>query len=52
MADYALSKRSDLYAEVDYTKLKTDYASLSNYAGAANGAKSRAGFTIGFRHRF
>ena len=52
VADYALSKRSDVYAEVDYTKLKTDNASLNNYAGAANGAKSRAGFTVGFRHRF
>ena len=52
VADYALSKRSDVYAEIDYTKIKGDHVSLNGSAGTANGAKSRMGITLGFRHRF
>lgn len=51
-ADYAFSKRTDAYFEIDHTKLKGDSVSLNNSAGVANGAKSRTGFTIGLRHRF
>lgn len=51
-ADYALSKRTDLYAEVDYTKLKGDNIALNGSNGAANGAKSRTGVSFGMRHRF
>ena len=57
-ADYAFSKRTDAYLEVDHTKLK-GAVSLSSAAAVsatnptgANGAKSRTGFTIGIRHRF
>ena len=57
-ADYACSKRTDAYLEVDHTKLK-GAVSLSSAAAVsatnptgANGAKSRTGFTIGIRHRF
>lgn len=52
VADYALSKRTDLYAEVDRTTLKGDLASLNSSAGTPNGAKSRMGYTVGVRHRF
>ncbi|SFD84365.1 porin [Paracidovorax konjaci] len=50
--DYAFSKRTDAYIEIDHTKLKGDQVSLNNSAGQANGAKSRTGYTIGLRHRF
>ncbi|AVS87457.1 MULTISPECIES: porin [Paracidovorax] len=50
--DYAFSKRTDAYIEVDHTKLKGDQVSLNNAAGQPNGAKSRTGYTIGLRHRF
>lgn len=45
VADYALSKRTDAYFEVDYSK----------YNGAiafANGATKRGGSMVGVRHRF
>ena len=51
-ADYAFSKRTDAYVEVDNTRLKGQNVSLTNAQGAQNGAKSRNGFTIGVRHRF
>lgn len=52
-ADYAFSKRTDAYVEIDNTRLKGN-VSLSSSApgGTVNGAKSRTGFTIGLRHRF
>ncbi|MDL5032661.1 porin [Pelomonas sp. APW6] len=52
VADYALSKRTDLYAEIDRTSLTGDHASLNSAAGAPNGAKTRLGYTVGIRHRF
>ena len=45
VADYAFSKRTDVYFEVDYTKLgdKLIYT---------NGATDRTGTMVGLRHRF
>lgn len=45
VADYALSKRTDLYAEIDSTRLK-DGLTFSNTAD------SRVGVMVGIRHRF
>ena len=50
-ADYALSKRTDAYLEVDNTKLSGN-VSLNGNSGTANGSQTRNGFTIGLRHRF
>ena len=49
-ADYAFSKRTDAYFEIDNTKLKGN-VSLNGTSGP-NGAKSRTGVTVGLRHRF
>ncbi len=57
-ADYAFSKRTDAYVEIDNTRLKGNVSLSSKAAVAAanptgaNGAKSRNGFTVGIRHRF
>ena len=51
-ADYAFSKRTDAYIEIDNTRLKGQNTSLTNSAGVQNGATSRTGFTVGLRHRF
>ncbi|MFG6488923.1 porin [Roseateles sp. BYS78W] len=45
VADYAFSKRTDAYLEVDYTKTDGAVAFL-------NGATKRAGTMVGLRHRF
>ena len=45
VADYAFSKRSDVYLEVDYTKFTGNLA-------FANSAKKRGGAMVGVRHRF
>lgn len=45
-ADYAFSKRTDAYLELDNTKLKGGNITF------ANGATSRNGVTVGLRHRF
>lgn len=51
--DYAFSKRTDAYIEVDNTRLKGNVSLTSSAAGVGvNGAKSRTGFTVGLRHRF
>lgn len=50
-ADYAFSKRTDAYIELDRTRLSGD-VSLNGTSGAANGARSRMGYTVGLRHRF
>ncbi|WP_233168500.1 porin [Xylophilus sp. ASV27] len=50
-ADYAFSKRTDAYVELDMTRLKGQ-TSLNGADGTANGARSRNGYTIGLRHRF
>jgi predicted porin len=49
-ADYMLSKRTDIYAELDTTRLKGE-ANL-NGTTTAGGPKSRNGYTVGLRHRF
>jgi len=49
-ADYALSKRTDAYVELDTTRLKGD-ANL-NGTTTPGGPQSRNGYTIGLRHRF
>ena len=52
-ADYAFSKRTDFYVEVDRTTLSGDHVSLASAAdNKPNGAKSRWGVTEGLRHRF
>jgi predicted porin len=43
--DYAFSKRTDAYLEMDYTKLKGEVLFL-------NGAGRRGGAMVGLRHRF
>ena len=45
VADYAFSKRTDAYLEVDYTKHKGAVA-------FSNGASKRGGSMVGLRHRF
>ena len=45
VADYAFSKRTDVYLEVDRTK-------FSDGLTFANGATSRVGTMVGVRHRF
>lgn len=50
-ADYAFSKRTDAYIEIDRTRLSGN-VSLNGTNGAANGATSRMGYTVGLRHRF
>lgn len=45
VADYAFSKRTDAYFEVDYTKVRGEVA-------FANGAARRGGTMVGVRHRF
>jgi len=45
VADYALSKRTDLYAVADYSK-------LGGAVSFDNTAKNRVGLTSGIRHRF
>ncbi|OWW19539.1 porin [Noviherbaspirillum denitrificans] len=56
MLDYYLSKRTDVYVEVDYTKLKDGWIALNNNAGlgGANtfGNDNRAGLMVGVRHKF
>ncbi|OWW20188.1 porin [Noviherbaspirillum denitrificans] len=56
MLDYYLSKRTDVYVEVDYTKLKDGWVALANNAGlgSANvfGNDSRVGIMAGVRHKF
>ena len=55
VADYAFSKRTDAYAEVDYTKLKDGLrfnGTAAPAALAASGATDRTAFMVGVRHRF
>jgi predicted porin len=53
LADYALSKRTDAYAGVEYTSLED--MQLTNQPAtpaAPNGEISRTAFMVGIRHRF
>lgn len=45
VADYAFSKRTDAYLELDYTRFKGEVM-------FANGASKRGGAMLGLRHRF
>ncbi|WP_431260543.1 porin [Roseateles chitinivorans] len=46
VADYAFSKRTDAYLELDYTKFSEGSVRF------ANGAEKRGGSIVGLRHRF
>jgi len=54
--DYFLSKRTDVYTEVDYTKLSGGWVQLANNTalGSASlyGNNNRLGVMVGLRHRF
>jgi predicted porin len=53
MPDYFLSKQTDVYAEIDYTKLGGyELVDPSSPPGTFGGAASHTGFGIGLRHRF
>jgi predicted porin len=56
VADYFLSKTSDVYTEIDYTKLSGGWVQLANNTalGSASlyGNSSRLGISVGLRHRF
>lgn len=56
MLDYLLSKTSDIYTEVDYTKLTGGWVKLANNTalGSASlyGNANRLGVMVGLRHRF
>lgn len=59
IADYALSKRTDLYVQVDYTKVRDGEVdglgtnTLMQASGAGLGGKtSRTGVALGFRTKF
>ncbi len=50
--DYAFSKRTDAYLEVDRTTLDGNVSLNSSTTGTPNGSKERTGLTVGVRHRF
>lgn len=56
MADYYLDKRTDVYVEADYTKLKGGWIPLANNTALGNGDlygfDSRTGFSVGGRLKF
>jgi predicted porin len=57
MLDYAFSKRTDVYAEVDYTHLQGGWIGLNssasfNNSGNTFGNGSRLGVMLGMRHKF
>lgn len=56
MLDHYLSKRTDIYVEVDYTKLKDGWVGLANNTGLGSqnvfGNDKRAGVMVGVRHKF
>lgn len=59
VADYKLSKRTDVYASYDYTRTGTGdglqqvyMPSTSAFNQAAADSNSRSGFSVGVRHRF
>jgi predicted porin len=57
MLDYAFSKRTDVYAEVDYTHLQGSWVALDsatafNNSGNLYGNNSRLGVMLGVRHKF
>lgn len=57
MLDYAFSKRTDVYAEIDYTHLQGGWIALNsaaafNNSGNTYGNAGRLGVMLGVRHKF
>lgn len=57
MLDYAFSKRTDVYAEVDYTHLQGAWVALNSAptfvnSGNTYGNNARLGVMLGVRHKF
>jgi predicted porin len=51
LADYSLSRRTDVYASMEHTSL-TDLQLTDTTTGLPNGATSRTSVMLGMRHRF
>lgn len=52
VADYALSKRTDIYLGADYTRVNGGSGSYIEKSGSGDVVRNRAGITVGLRHRF
>lgn len=52
VADYAFSKRTSAYIGVDYTRVRGGEGSYIEKTATGTPVRSRAGATIGLRHRF
>lgn len=53
VVDYAFSKRTDLYAALDYNKLSSGYSNVAyNLNTATNNNTNSTGVTVGLRHSF
>jgi predicted porin len=55
MIDFAFSKRTDVYVEADYTRLRGAWVDLNanpNYSGSSFGNNNVTGAMVGLRHRF
>lgn len=53
IVDYAFSKRTDVYAAVDYNKLGSGYSNASySLNSATNGNSNSTGLTFGLSHQF
>lgn len=52
VADYALSKRTDIYVGVDRTRITGGNGAYIEKATDGSAVRDRAGVTIGLRHRF
>lgn len=52
MLDYFLSKRTDTYVSVDYTKLSGEWLNLNSFLGGTYGNNNTLGVSLGLRHRF
>ncbi|MCY1244928.1 Outer membrane porin protein 32 precursor [compost metagenome] len=51
-ADYSLSKRTDVYLNVGYSKNKSGSALGLNGVGTVVAGENQTGATVGLRHRF
>lgn len=56
MYDYLLSKRTDVYVEVDHTRMKDAWMTVATTSGFSTpffpGRDTRTGLMVGLRHRF
>ncbi len=56
MYDYLLSKRTDVYVEADYTRMKDAWMTVATTSGFSTpffaGRDTRTGLMVGLRHRF